>query len=222
MNRKDHINVRRIVNEHDRQAALNVLRSVYVAEKQWANREGDILPLADLLSDDVAWFLSRWQDTPTGVVRVLFQLPLALYRSYGIKPLDPALDVERFLTTNRVAEVGRFAVLPEARGQIMVAASLIKAAARETLARRYTHLITDVFEDDPNSPYEFHTRVLGFVPVATHDHGELAGAAGRRITMLLDLAKAYQRLAAKNNWIFRYIFEGDWPTEWKPAAGAEL
>jgi len=221
MKGKDQIHVRRIVDENDRQAALHVLRSVYVAEKHWASRENDILPQADLESNHVAWFLSRFAGTPTGVVRVLFQLPLALYRSYGITPLDPSLDVERFLTANRVAEVGRFAVLPEARGQIMVAASLIKAAARETLARAYTHLITDVFENDPNSPYEFHTRVLGFVPVATHEHGELASAAGRRITMLLDLAKAYQRLAAKNNWIFRYIFEGDWPMEWKPAAGAE-
>lgn len=220
MRHRDQITVNHITDEQDRRAALGVLRAVYVAEKRWVSREGDLLPAGDLTSDHVAWFLTRVAGHPTGVVRVLFQLPLELYRSYQIVPLDPTLDVERFLSSNRIAEVGRFAVLPEARGQIMVAASLIKAAARETLARSYTHLITDVFENDPNSPYEFHTRVLGFVPVATHEHGELA-TAGRRITMLLDLAKAYQRLAAKNNWIFRYIFEGEWPTQWKPAAGAE-
>lgn len=221
MSQKEPITVHRVVTEADRQAALAVLRSVYVDEKHWVHQEGELLPTADLASAGVAWFVSRAAEQPVGVVRVLFQLPLDLYRSYQVKPLDPSLDVERFLTTTRIAEVGRFAVLPAARGQVMVAASLIKAAARETLARGFTHLITDVFENDPNSPYAFHTRVLGFVPVATHEHGELA-TSGRRITMLLDLAKAYQRLSAKHNWIFRYIFAGEWATEYRPAAGAEL
>jgi len=76
--------------------------------------------------------------------------------------------------------------------------------------------VTDVFEDDPKSPYRFHSRVLGFEPVATHEHGELS-ARGRRITMLLDIQQAYKRLRAKRSWMFRFITDG-WDGVDSPAA----
>lgn len=191
----------------DRAAAVSVLHRVYIEEKRWAGDPEQLLPEDDLGNPNVAWFLSRRNGTPVGVVRVLFELPLDLYRQYGLKLLTTGVDVEAFLRRHRFAEVGRFAVLPAERGQLLVAASLIRAAALEALRRRYSHLITDVFESDPNSPYAFHTRVLGFVPVATHDHGELL-TDSRRITMLLDLRAAYERLRQRGGWIFRFIFDG--------------
>jgi hypothetical protein len=72
-----------------------------------------------------------------------------------------------------------------------------------------SHVITDVFEDDPHSPLGFHTRVMGFRPVATHDHGEL-NCKSRRITLLLDLRATYRRLKARGNWIYRYL-TARWP-----------
>lgn len=43
---------------------------------------------------------------------------------------------------------------------------------------------------------------MGFDPVATHERGELA-CASRRITLILDLKAAYQRLRRRKGWIFR-------------------
>jgi hypothetical protein len=80
----------------------------------------------------------------------------------------------------------------------------MRAATADTVARGYTHFITDVFEHDPHSPFGFHTRVMGFTPVATHAHGELH-CASRRITLVLDLRAAYQRLRRRSTWFFRYL-----------------
>ena len=59
--------------------------------------------------------------------------------------------------------------MPEHRGNLMLAAALMRAATREMVLRGYTHVITDVFEDDPHSPLGFHTRVMGFRPVARRE-----------------------------------------------------
>jgi hypothetical protein len=80
----------------------------------------------------------------------------------------------------------------------------MRAATVEGLERGTTHLLTDVFEDDPHSPYGFHTRVLGFRPIATHDMGEL-NSKSRRITLLLDLSACYKRLRARNHWFYRFL-----------------
>src|SRR5262249_40307181 len=130
--------------------------------------------------------------------RLLYDPPLMLYAKYGFKPLEASLDVESFVRQNRIVEIGRFAVLPEYRSHMVLAAALMRAATAEVVARGYTHFITDVFEDDPHSPYGFHTRVMGFRAVATHDVGELQ-CRSRRITMVLDLRAAYQQLKARGN-----------------------
>ena len=69
----------------------------------------------------------------------------------------------------------------------------MRAALAEVVARGYTHLLTVVFEDDPHSPYGFHTRVLGFQRIGSHRYGELA-CASRRIILTLDIARAFDRL----------------------------
>ena len=138
---------------------------------------------------------------------MLYQLPLELYEEYGFEMIDKGLDVAAFLRRNRIAEVGRYAVIPRYRKKILVAAILMRAAATETVERGFTHFITDVFETDPNTPMKFHQRILGFQTVATHSVGEL-GHMGRRITMLLDLKASFRRLRAANNWIYRYVTQG--------------
>jgi hypothetical protein len=85
----------------------------------------------------------------------------------------------------------------------------VPASCRADVANGERTRVTDVFEDDPHSPYGFHTRVIGFHPVATHDMGELQSRS-RRITLVLDLRAAYKRLKASGNWVFRYL-TGGWP-----------
>jgi hypothetical protein len=43
---------------------------------------------------------------------------------------------------------------------LLLAAALMRAATKEMVARGYTHVITDVFEDDVHSPLGFHTRAV--------------------------------------------------------------
>lgn len=196
----------RVIDEGGRRGAIEILRETYLREKRWVTDPARQFPLEDLDRDDVSWFVAEVNGQAAGVVRVLYDPPLGEYAHYGFKPLDAGLDVEAFVRDNRVAEIGRFAVVPRYRKRIMVAAALMRAAAEETVARGYTHFVTDVFEDDPHSPFGFHTRVMGFHAVATHEIGELQSRS-RRITLVLDLKAAYQRLRARRNWIFRYLTE---------------
>ncbi len=201
------LTVRKLEDEPTRQKALAVLESVYRTEKGWVADPDSLLPASDLNNPAVSWFVAERNGEAIGVTRVLYEIPFELYGNYGFQLENPGLDVEAFVRNNRIAEVGRFAVLPEYRNKILVAAILMRAAATETVERRFTHFITDVFAADPNSPYQFHRRILGFETVATHDHGEL-DMESKRITMLLDLQAAYRRLKRGKNWIFRYITQG--------------
>jgi hypothetical protein len=191
----------------EREAALVVLRATYEAEKRWVAQAESQIPESDLGSETLSWFLARRGSEPTGVLRIHYSPPVEQYRAYDVRLLRPGVDVEAFLCTSRLAEIGRFAVVPEHRRNLLVAVALMRAATRETVERGYTHYITDVFENDPHSPYGFHTRVMGFDPVATHEQGELQ-CASRRITMILDLKAAYHRLRLRNRWVFRALTAG--------------
>ena len=183
---------------------MTVLASVYGGEKGWIERSEDMLPKSDLEDPAIAWFLAERDGQPLGTARVVYEIPKEVYDTYGFDLIDADIDVEAFLAVNRVAEIGRFAVLSDSRSKILVAAELMRASTVETLGRGFTHYVTDVFEDDPNSPYGFHHRVVGFRTVATHRHGELR-TDSRRLTMLLDFSEALKRLRAKNNWFYRYV-----------------
>ncbi|MEM6796376.1 MAG: GNAT family N-acetyltransferase [Acidobacteriota bacterium] len=207
MGLRQELTVRKVEDAEARDLALQVIETVYRTEKGWVREPEDIFPSGDLEHPSISWFLAERGERPVGVSRVLYEIPFDLYGEYQFQLVDPKIDVEAFVRNNKIAEIGRFAVVPEYRKNILVAAILMRAAATETVERKFTHFITDVFESDPNSPYEFHKRILGFETVATHDHGELK-THSKRITMLLDLAVAYQRLKSGRNWIFRYITEG--------------
>ncbi len=205
----DRITAAHITDDAGRRAALEVLGATYQKEKQWISEAEQQIPPSDLARDDIVWFVVRMHGRPAGVLRLLFDPPLLQYAKYGLNFIDGGVDVEDFLRRYRIVEVGRFAVIAEQRGNLLLAAALMRAATEEMAARGYTHLITDVFEDDPHSPFGFHTRVMGFQPVAIHDHGEL-NCASRRITLVLDLKSSYQRLKNRGNWLFRYLTAG-WP-----------
>ncbi|MEJ0013392.1 MAG: GNAT family N-acetyltransferase [Bauldia sp.] len=198
------ITVRRVVDEAGRADVLGILKATYLAEKRWISNPEGQFPSSDLERDDIVWFVAEAGGVPAGVVRILNDPPIAAYAKYQLTALDPAIRVEDFIGQPGIAEVGRFAVLPDSRKRLMVAATLMRAVTIDCLQRGVTHLITDVFEDDPHSPFGFHTRVLGFRPVATHDVGELASTS-RRITLLLDIIGAHRRLRGLNHWFYRYL-----------------
>jgi hypothetical protein len=196
--------VRHVVDDAGRADVVAVLAATYREEKRWVSDAEGQFPPGDIGREDIAWFVAGAPGSPLGVVRVLYDPPVALYARYGFQPIDPGIRIEDFIDVPGLAEVGRFAVLPGSRGRFMVAAALMRAVTIDSLRRGVTHVITDVFEDDPNSPFGFHTRVLGFRPVATHDVGEL-NSASRRITLILDVAAARQRLEGRNSWFHRYL-----------------
>jgi hypothetical protein len=198
---------RRVETEADRQKALSVLRVTYLDEKAWVFEVEPMFLASDLKRNDVSWFLATRRGKPLGVLRVLYNPSVEQYLKYGLKPIDKSLEVEAFLKKGPFAEIGRFAVVPERRCGIAVALSLMRAATREVVSRGYTQLVTDVFENDPHSPLGFHTRVVGFRLVATHEVGELR-FTGRRMTLLLDIKVAYQALKARGTWFFRVMTKG--------------
>jgi hypothetical protein len=92
------------------------------------------------------------------VLRTVYDPPLLQYAKYryDLTILDARLDIQSFLERNRIAEVGRFAVLAAHRGNLRLAVALMRAAIEDILNRGYTHIITDVFED--------HRRIRGRCP----------------------------------------------------------
>ncbi len=207
MSLKDRLYIKKVESLEDRERALDVLSVVYSDEKHWVENRDRLLPMEDMGSEEVSWFSVWLEDQIVGVTRVLYKIPTELYEKYGFKLLIPGLNVKDFIANNKIAEVGRFAVLPIYRKKIFVAALLMRAAGTETLQKGFSHFITDVFENDPNTPYGFHQRVLGFKEVATHEVGELH-CQSRRITMLLDLKDALKCMKRRKGWFFRFVTEG--------------
>jgi hypothetical protein len=198
----------RVATMADRDKALAVLRATYQQEKGWVHDAASMFPESDLQREDISWFIATRRDEPMGVLRVLYEPSIEQYHKYALNPIDTTIAVDEFIKSERIAEVGRFAVIPERRNGVGVVLSLMRAATREIVSRGYTQLVTDVFENDPHSPFRFHTRIVGFRPVATHEAGEL-NAKGRRITLLLDIKIAYQTLKSRGTWFFRAMTK-DW------------
>ena len=208
MQTKFNLEVIRVDDDWGRAQALSVMRTTYRDEKHWIALDESLVCRDEIRSGVVSWFVARLDQQPVGVLRVLYAPPLDLYAAYGFKPVG-TIDLDAFVRNSRIAEIGRFAVVPDQRRNFLVAVALMREACMETIQRGFSHYITDVFEGERHSPYEFHTRVMGFETVATHDFGEL-NCANRRITMVLDLRGAYRRLRGCKSWLFRYLTES-WP-----------
>lgn len=172
--------------------ALSIVQQVYKQEKGWvANADGEF-PESALSSPTSSWFLARLGDEAAGVVRLSYDPSFELPEGAGLE-IDSDVDLARLTASGRFVEVGRLMIAPRFRARTVVVLALMRAALGEVVQRGYTHLLTVVFEDDPHSPYGFHTRVLGFERIGTHRHGELA-CASRRIILTLDIARAFDRL----------------------------
>lgn len=125
-------------------------------------------------------------------MRLTYDPGFAMPSAAGLE-LDPGIDLAELARSGRFVEVGRLMIAPAFRARANVVLALMRAALAEVVVRGYTHLLTVVFEDDPHSPYGFHTRILGFERIGSHRHGELA-CASRRIILTLDIARAFERL----------------------------
>lgn len=182
----------RVSDAASRLDALSIVQQVYQQEKGWvANADGEF-PESALSSPTSNWFLARLGDEAAGVVRLTYDPSFELPQAAGLE-IDPGVDLARLTASGRFAEVGRLMIAPRFRARTAVVLALMRAALAEVVQRGYTHLLTVVFEDDPHSPYGFHTRVLGFERIGTHRHGELA-CESRRIILTLDIARAFERL----------------------------
>lgn len=67
----------RVQTEADRLETLDVLRATYKDEKAWVKDVEAQFPPEDLARRDVSWFLVRRRGRPLGVLRVLYDPPIA-------------------------------------------------------------------------------------------------------------------------------------------------
>jgi hypothetical protein len=182
----------RVSDSASRREALAIVQQVYQQEKGWIAHADGEFPESALASSTSSWFLARLGDEAAGVVRLSYDPRLELPQAAGLV-IDPGVDLARLTAAGRFVEVGRLMIASRFRARTAVVLALMRAALSEVVQRGYSHLLTVVFEDDPHSPYGFHTRVLGFERIGSHRHGELA-CASRRILLTLDIARAFERL----------------------------
>jgi hypothetical protein len=206
------VTARRVVGSADRDKALAVIEAVYRREKRWIADASAELPPAvgdggdadgTLEGTDRSWFLVTVNGRPAGVIRLVYDPPLELPAELGVT-LEPHVDLEGLKRRGRFVDIGRFMIVPRYRRNIRVALRLMRAAIVEVVERGYTHFLTSVFADDPHSPLGFHTRVLGFERIGSHRTGELA-CASVRILLILDIARAYQRLKRRQNLVWKEL-----------------
>ncbi|MFZ5517745.1 MAG: N-acyl amino acid synthase FeeM domain-containing protein [Candidatus Zhuqueibacterota bacterium] len=200
------ITVVKILNSETRKKAFEVIEQVYLQEKNWIYSVQNEIPEDVATNERYSWFLASVNGKPAGVLRLYYDPPLEFPADFKVT-LHRDVDLKAFAATCRFVEIGRFMILREYRKKILVALRLMRIAIREVVQRDYTHFITDVFENEPNSPLQFHTRVLGFEVIGTHLHGEL-NCSLTRIILTLDILKAYQRLRERNNRIYWSLTRG--------------
>ncbi len=195
----------KVLSSADREQALAVIETVYRREKQWIADVGAEVPPDTASLAHRSWFLATVDGRPAGVIRLVYDPPLALPAELGVT-LEPGVDLDGLQRTGRFVDIGRFMIVPRYRRNIRVALRLMRAALVEVVARGYTHFLTSVFADDPHSPIGFHTRVLGFERIGSHRTGELT-CASARILLILDIARAYRRLRRRRNRVFKELGE---------------
>jgi hypothetical protein len=197
------LEARKVERSADAEDARVIVQDVYVREKGWLSAATlDTFPGGASIS----WFIVRVHGEPAGLLRVVYDPPLSFPPSYHVE-LRKDVDWAALVASARVAEVGRFMILEKHRRNARVAMELMRTAVREIVERDCTHLVTDVFEGDPHSPYEFHTRVLGFEEIGSHTHGELQSDR-KRIILALDIDQAFVRMRTRSGRFYRSFTEG--------------
>ncbi|RTY39868.1 GNAT family N-acetyltransferase [Chlorobium phaeovibrioides] len=200
------VTVRKIESAADRHRALEVIEQVFRREKNWISAVHEQMPEGVENDSRVSWFLAEVNGRPAGIIRLLYDPPLELPEGYGVS-FEPGVDLEKLRTAGRYAEIGRFMILGEYRRNPRVALRLMRSATAEVVERDYTHFITDVFEGEANSPFNFHTRVLGFEVVGKHLFGDL-NCSSTRIILTLDILKLYRRVKNSRSRIYMELTEG--------------
>ena len=200
------IRAKKVKTRDDREEALKVIKEVYLKEKNWIHTIRDQIPEDIDKRKDMSWFLVKINKKPAGVLRLVFD-PILEFPPELQVTLNKDIDIEKLKSTGKFAEIGRFMIIPKYRKYITVVLRLMRAAIKEVLERDYSHFITDVFENEPNSPYKFHTRILGFEVIGKHLYGDL-NCSCTRIILTLDILKNYQRLKEQKNKIFNKLTVG--------------
>ncbi len=189
-----------------RSQALRVIEDVYRREKNWIQATDSEIPVHIDPEGPYSWFLATVNGQPAGVLRLFYDPPLELPAEFQVS-LHQDVDLKKMAQQGRFVEIGRFMIRPEYRKNMLVAIRLMGIAVQEVVGRNYTHFITDVFQGEPHSPLQFHTRILGFEIIGSHLHGEL-NCSLTRIILTLDILKAYQRLREKKNRLYWTLTEG--------------
>lgn len=187
-------------------AARSIIQEVYIQEKNWVNSTERQIGISDIASDKVSWFLAEVDGQPAGLLRLVYD-PVMQIPPEAAPTFAEGVDIENLAKQGRFVEIGRFMVLPRFRTNGSVAMGLMRAGIREVVERDYTHFITDVFEGEANSPYHFHTRILGFEVIGTHLYGEL-NCNLRRIILTMDIVKTYGRMKERRNSFYKKLTEG--------------
>lgn len=200
------ITVERVLSGETRSNAVEVIEQVFKKEKKWINAAQEQLPQTLEETGRYSWFLAKVDGRPAGVLRLMYDPPLELPREYDVRLL-PGINIERMKQEGRYVEIGRFMIKSEFRKNPRLALRLMRTATREVLERDYTHFITDVFEGEPNSPLNFHTRVLGFEVIGKHLFGDL-NCSSTRIILTLDIVKVYRRIRNNRNRVYSELTEG--------------
>jgi hypothetical protein len=193
----------KVLNEETRQQALKIINAVYLEEKAWLKSADNEIPNNYQTSQKYSWFLATVNTNPAGVLRLVYDPPLELPAEYGVI-LNKDIDVKELQKKGRFVEIGRFMILSQYRHNLLVALRLMRISIKEVVERDYTHFITDVFENEPHSPFHFHTRVLGFQVIGRHIHGDLHCSC-TRIILTLDIMKAYERVKNQRNRIYNLL-----------------
>lgn len=182
-------------SESERREALAVIDEVFREEKGWIAVAGREIPPEPEREETIVWLLARAGVEPVGVLRLCFDPSFALPESLGLR-LESGVDLEALARGGRHAEIGRLMVRRAWRSRPRVVIELMRAALGVALDRGASHLLTAVFEGEAHSPLGFHVRQLGFERIGSHERGELL-CANRRILLLLDLHRAFERLAGR-------------------------
>jgi len=196
----------KVLDEKTRRLALQVIERVYHQEKNWIHAVDPEIPADIAQTNRYSWFLATVNDSPAGVIRLAYDPPLELPPEYQVT-LKKEIDLRELARWCRFVDIGRFMILPEYRRKFLVAIRLMGIAVKEVIERNYTHFITDVFEGEPHSPLNFHTRILGFEIIGSHIHGEL-NCSLTRIILTMDILKAYQRLKRNRKRLYANLTEG--------------
>jgi len=200
------ITVQRVLDSEDRQGVITVIEQVFQNEKNWISSAQSQIPEELSEGQPFSWFLARLNGRPVGVLRLLYDPPLALPDEYQVTFM-PGIDIDYLKQLGQYVEIGRFMIAGEFRRNHRIALRLMRAATEEVVRRDYTHFITDVFENEPHSPLNFHTRVLGFEVIGRHLFGDL-NCSSTRIILTLDILKLYSRVKDSRSRIYRELTEG--------------